>query len=457
MADRESIHEQWSSRLAFLLAAIGFAVGLGNIWKFPYVAGQNGGSAFIVIYLVVVFCIGAPLVAAELMIGRRGGMSPVPTLQKVAAESGAARRWGFVGVIAMIATFLILTFYTVIAGWAADYLFRALTGSFDGMTAGASTEIFEGLLANPWRLAFWQLVIVAVTVFISARGLTRGIERASLILMPMLFAILLILAFYGMTTGGFAEAARFMLQPDFSEVGPDTVLVAIGQAFFSVGVAMGGMMTYGAYLPKHIRIMRSSVIIVSADTLVALVAGFAIFPIVFGFGLSPAEGSGLVFLTLPIAFGTMPYGAVIAILFFVLLVAAALTSTLANLEPLVSWAEEHKGASRKGVTVLAGVLIMALGSGSVLSFNLLSDFHPLGFIATFDGMTIYDATDYIASNLLLPLGGMLTAVFAGWIVTEKVARDGFAARDGWIFRTWHVLIRYVAPVAIGIMLLAVLR
>lgn len=457
MADRESIHEQWSSRLAFLLAAIGFAVGLGNIWKFPYVAGQNGGSAFIVIYLVVVFCIGAPLVAAELMIGRRGGMSPVPTLQKVAAESGAARQWGLVGVIAMIATFLILTFYTVIAGWAVDYLYRALTGSFDSITAGASTEMFEGLLANPWRLAFWQLAIVAATVFISARGLTRGIERASLILMPMLFAILLILAFYGMTTGGFIEAARFMLQPDFSEVGPDTVLVAIGQAFFSVGVAMGGMMTYGAYLPKHIRIMRSSVIIVSADTLVALVAGFAIFPIVFGFGLSPAEGSGLVFLTLPIAFGTMPYGGAIAILFFILLVAAAMTSTLANLEPLVSWAQEHKGASRKGVTVLAGVLIMALGSGSVLSFNLLSDFHPLGFVATFDGMTIYDATDYIASNLLLPLGGMLTAVFAGWIVTERVAYDGFAARYAWIFRTWHVLIRYVAPVAIGIMLLAVFR
>jgi NSS family neurotransmitter:Na+ symporter len=451
------MHEHWSSRLTFLLAAIGFAVGLGNIWKFPYVAGQNGGSAFVIIYLVVVYGIGAPLVAAELMIGRRGGMSPIPTLRKVAAEAGASRHWGLVGAIAMLATFMILTFYTVIAGWAADYLFMAFVGGFRGISAEQSGEMFNELLATPWRLALWQVVIVAVTILISSRGITRGIERASLILMPMLFAILLILAIYGMTTGGFAEAARFMLEPDFSEVGPDTVLVAIGQAFFSVGVAMGGMMTYGAYLPKDIHVMRSSLIIVSADTLVALVAGFAIFPIVFGFGLSPAEGTGLVFLTLPIAFGTMPYGGVIAVLFFVLLVAAALTSTLANLEPLVSWAEERKGVSRQWATVVAGLLILIVGSGSVLSFNLWSDFHPLGFFTLFQDMTIYDATDYIASNVLLPLGGMLTAVFAGWFMTRDVARDELGIQHLAVFRIWRFLIRYVAPVAIGLMLVAVLR
>jgi NSS family neurotransmitter:Na+ symporter len=451
------MHEHWSSRLTFLLAAIGFAVGLGNIWKFPYVAGQNGGSAFIIIYLVVVYGIGAPLVAAELMIGRRGGMSPVPALRKVAAEAGASRHWGLVGAIALLATFMILTFYTVVAGWAADYLFRALIGSFHGISAEQSGEMFSGLLATPWRLALWQVVIVAVTIFISSRGITRGIERASLILMPMLFAILVILAIYGVTTGGFAEAARFMLEPDFSEVGPDTVLVAIGQAFFSVGVAMGGMMTYGAYLPKDIHVMQSSLIIVSADTLVALVAGFAIFPIVFGFGLSPAEGTGLVFLTLPIAFGTMPFGSVIAVLFFVLLVAAALTSTLANLEPLVSWAEERKGVSRQWATVVAGLLILIVGSGSVLSFNLWSDFHPLGFLALFQDMTIYDATDYIASNVLLPLGGMLTAVFAGWVMTREAAQEELGIRHLAVFRIWRFLIRYVAPVGIGLMLAAVLR
>jgi NSS family neurotransmitter:Na+ symporter len=451
------MHEHWSSRLTFLLAAIGFAVGLGNIWRFPYIAGQNGGSAFVIIYLLVVFGIGAPLVAAELMIGRRGGMSPVPSMRKVAAEAGASAHWGLVGVIALVATFLILTFYTVVAGWAADYLFRASIGSFRGITAEQSSAMFDGLLASPWRLAFWQAVIVATTIFISSRGITRGIERASLILMPMLFAILLLLAVYGMTTGGFTEAARFMLEPDFSEVGPDTVLVAIGQAFFSVGVAMGGMMTYGAYMPKNIHVMRSSLIIVSADTLVALVAGFAIFPIVFASGLSPAEGTGLVFLTLPIAFGSMPFGILIAILFFILLVAAALTSTIANLEPLVSWAEERRGVSRKAATVVAGLLILIVGSGSVLSFNVLSDFHPLGFLAVFQDMTIYDATDYIASNVLLPLGGMLTAVFAGWFVTRDAAREELGIRHESAFRTWRFLIRFIAPVAIAMMLAAVLR
>jgi NSS family neurotransmitter:Na+ symporter len=451
------MHEHWSSRLTFLLAAIGFAVGLGNIWKFPYVAGQNGGSAFVIIYLIVVFGIGAPLVAAELMIGRRGGMSPVPSLRKVALEAGASRHWGLVGVIALLATFMILTFYTVVAGWAADYLFRALVGSFRGITAEQSAAMFDELLATPWRLALWQGVIVAVTIFISSRGIRHGIERASLILMPMLFAILVVLAVYGMTTGGFAEAARFMLEPDFSEVGPDTVLVAIGQAFFSVGVAMGGMMTYGAYLPKDIHVMRSSLIIVSADTLVALVAGFAIFPIVFGFGLSPAEGTGLVFLTLPIAFGTMPFGGVIAVLFFVLLVAAALTSTLANLEPLVSWAEERKGVSRQWATVAAGALILLIGSGSVLSFNVLSDFHPLGFMAVFQDMTIYDATDYVASNVLLPVGAMLTAVIAGWIMTRDTAQEELGIRHRSVFELWRFLIRYIAPIAIGLLLVAVLR
>jgi len=453
----QAVHENWSSRLTFLLAAIGFAVGLGNIWKFPYVAGQNGGSAFIVIYLIVIFCIGAPLVAAELLIGRRGRMSPVPSLRNVAAETGASRRWAIIGVIAMIATFMILTFYTVVAGWAADYLFGALSGAFRSMTAEESATMFNELLATPWRLALWQLVIIVVTVFISSRGITRGIERASLILMPMLFAILLLLAIYGATTGGFAQAVQFMFEPDFSEVGPQTVLVAIGQAFFSVGVAMGGMMVYGAYLPKDIHVMKSSLIIVSADTLVALVAGFAIFPIVFGYELSPGEGTGLVFITLPIAFGSMPFGGIVAILFFVLLVAAALTSTLANLEPLVSWAEERKGANRKRSTCIAGVLIFVVGSGSLLSFNVLSGFHPLRFISLFDGMTIYDATDYIASNLLLPLGGLLTAVFAGWIVTRDAAREELGIADGAVFRVWRFLIRYVAPIAIGAMLVAVFR
>lgn len=445
-------HETWSSRTAFLLSAIGFAVGLGNIWRFPYIAGENGGGAFVLIYLAVVFAIGAPLVAAELMIGRRGRMSPIVSMRKVAKESGASEAWGLVGVTALVATFAILTFYAVVAGWAMDYLLRALVGGFRNLDAAQSRAMFDDLLASPWRLALWQGVVLAVTAFITSRGVNRGIERAALVLMPMLFAILIIMAVYGATTKGFADAAAFLFVPKFEDVTARTFLVAIGQAFFSVGVAMGGMMTYGAYLPKSIKPPASSVIIVSADTLVAIVAGLAIFPIVFAYGLEPAEGTGLVFQTLPLAFSAMPFGEVIAALFFLLLTAAALTSTVANFEPLLSWAQERRGLSRRRAAVIFGVLIFAVGAGSVLSFNLLKDFHPLAFIALFEGMTIYAATDFIASNILLPVGALFTAIFAGWVVKQEIAREELELPEGLAFRGWRFLIRYVAPVAIVVLL-----
>lgn len=451
MSTSPSVHESWSSRAAFLLSAIGFAVGLGNIWRFPYIAGENGGGAFVLIYLGVVFGIGAPLVAAELMIGRRGKMSPISSMRRLAKEANASEAWGLVGAVALVATFAILTFYAVIAGWAMDYFWRSITGGFKGLGAGDSRAMFDELLANPWRLALWQGIALALTAFITSRGLARGIERASFILMPMLFAILIILALYSATTGGFGRAAQFLFTPDFSEVTPRTFLIAIGQAFFSVGVAMGGMMTYGAYMPKNIKVPGSALIIVSADTLVALVAGFAIFPIVFAYGLEPAEGTGLVFQTLPLAFGAMPFGDLFAILFFLLLVSAALTSTIANFEPLLSWAEEHRGIRRKKAAIIFALLIFIVGAGSVLSFNVLRDFHPLGAIALFEDMTIYDATDFIASNLLLPLGAFFTAIFAGWIVSRSSSLEELELSDGLLYRSWRFLIRIVAPLAIGVL------
>jgi NSS family neurotransmitter:Na+ symporter len=451
MSQNPSVHEQWSSRTAFLLSAIGFAVGLGNIWRFPYIAGENGGGAFVLIYLLVVFSIGAPLVAAELLIGRRGGMSPISSMRRVAAEAGAGKAWGFVGGAALVATFAILTFYAVVAGWAMDYLWRSVAGGFKGMTSEQSRAMFDGLLANPWRLALWQGIVLALTAFITSRGLSRGIERAAFVLMPMLFVILIVLAAYSATTDGFRQAVAFLFIPDFSKVTPQTFLVAIGQAFFSVGVAMGGMMTYGAYMPKTIKVASSSLIIVSADTLVALVAGLAIFPIVFANGLAPAEGTGLVFQTLPLAFAAMPFGAVLAVLFFLLLTAAALTSTVANFEPLLSWAEEHRGMKRKTAAIFFGALVFIVGSGSVLSFNLLNDFHPLGVIPLFKDMTIYAATDFIASNILLPLGALFTAVFAGWIMKRAATLEELELSDGVLYGLWRFLIRIVAPVAIVVL------
>jgi len=447
-----TVHESWTSRPAFLLSAIGFAVGLGNIWRFPYIAGENGGGAFVLIYLVVAFGIGAPLVASELLIGRRGRLSPVGSMRRVAEEAGAGKAWGGVGGLALVATFAILTFYTVVAGWAFDYFIKSLTIGFGDIDAETSQAAFENLLANPWRLIGFQALVLALTAFITSRGLARGIEKAAFVLMPTLLAILFILALYSLTTPGVGEALAFMFVPDFSEVTADTFLVAIGQAFFSVGVAMGGMMTYGAYMPKSIKVPGSTLIIVTADLLVALIAGLAIFPIVFANGLEPAEGTGLVFQTLPLAFAAMPFGGVVAALFFLLLVCAALTSTIANFEPLLSWAEEHRGIARKRAAMIAAAAIFVVGSGSALSFNVLSGFHPLGFIPLFEGMTIYDATEFIASNIFLPLGGLLTAIFAGWIMSRQASLDELELADAGLYRVWRFLIRYAAPVAIGVLM-----
>ncbi len=451
MAETPSVHEHWSSRAAFLLSAIGFAVGLGNIWRFPYIAGENGGGAFVIIYLAVMLMIGAPLVAAELLIGRRVGMSPISSMRRLAEEAEASKAWGLVGGVALVATFAILTFYSVVAGWAMDYLWRAVVGGFKDLTAEQSRAMFDELLATPWRLALWQAIVLSLTAFITSRGLSRGIEKAAFVLMPMLFFILLILAIYSATTDGFGEAAAFLFVPDFSKVTAQTFLIAIGQAFFSVGVAMGGMMTYGAYMPKRIKVPNSTFIIVSADTLVALVAGMAIFPIVFAYGLAPTEGTGLVFQTLPLAFGAMPFGAIIAILFFLLLVSAALTSTMANFEPLLSWAEEHRGLKRKTAAMIFGALVYMVGSGSVLSFNVLKDFHPLNAIPVFAGMTIYAATDFIASNILLPLGALFTAIFAGWVMKRSATLEELELPDRVLYRAWRFLIRIVAPLAIIIL------
>lgn len=451
MPETQKVHENWSSRSAFLLSAIGFAVGLGNIWRFPYIAGENGGGAFIAIYLVVSLLLGVPLVAAELLIGRRGKLSPVGSMRQLAENDGASRIWGAVGGLALIATFLILTFYSVVAGWAADYLFRSVFGGFHGITVEQSTQMLDSLLASPWRLMLWQVVIVGLTVFITSRGLTKGIEMASFILMPTLLIILLGMALFSMTTPGFAEAFDFLFTPDFSQVTAQTFLVAIGQVFFSVGIAMGGMMTYGAYMPKTIKVASSSMIIVFADTSVALIAGLAVFPIVFSFGLAPSEGAGLVFQSLPLAFGSMQFGGVLAILFFVLLTCAALTSTIANFEPLLSWAEERRNIRRPRAALYFALAILAVGSGSVLSFNLLADFHPLGFIDKFSGMTIYALTDFVASNILLPVGAFLTAIFAGWVLKRASLQEEMELGNSLVFRAWLFLIRFVAPGAIALL------
>lgn len=446
------VPEMWTSRMSFLMASVGFAVGLGNIWRFPYIVGENGGSALIFVYLLFAFGIGVPLVMAEWTIGRlgSGAASASGSFRSVARKSGVSTRWGFVGGMAVLAVFMLMLFYTVIAGWTIDYFVLGIRGSFTGIDADGSKALFAGLLASPSRLAFWHTVVVLLTVYINSRGLHAGIEKAVNILMPALFASLLMMVAYAAYVGNFGATIDFLLTPDFSRLTTESVLVALGQAFFSIGIAMAVMITYGSYLDKQTSISQNAFIVVSADTLVAMLAGFAIFPLVFANGMAPDSGTGLVFQTLPIAFGDLPGGRFFSSIFFLLLLAAALTSCIGNFAPVVAWVEERLGVSHSRAASLAGLALWLLGLGSVFSFNIWSEFHPLALVPGFETKTIYDCLDYIMSNMLLPIGALLTSVFVGWIVSADQIREEMGLSGSVGFRLWRGLIRYVVPLAIAI-------
>jgi NSS family neurotransmitter:Na+ symporter len=437
--------EQWSSRRGFLLAAIGFSVGLGNIWRFPYVVGENGGSAFVIIYLLCAFAIGLPLLVSELAIGRLGRLDPAGSYRAVAESSGRSKAWGAVGTLAIVCVFVVLSFYTVISGWTFDYFVRAVTGSFKGIDVTTSTQTFADLMHNPWRLLFWHTLVNLLIVAIIRRGVQKGIEQAANVLMPILFGALIVMVLYSAVAGDFATATSFLLQPDFTKVTAKTIMIAIGQAFFSVGVAMATMITFGAYLPRRISIPRSAVIIILADTGVAMLAGFVIFPLVFAFGLAPAEGAGLIFQTLPLAFGQMPGGQLFGAIFFLLLMVAALSSCLGGAEAVVSWVDEHWKVPRKKGILFFVATIWFIGIATIMSLGDWSDFYPLGFVPALANETIFDLFEWFAANILLLIGATLTAIFVGWLVPKKTKLEGLGINDGIFYVFVNTMMRYVVP------------
>jgi NSS family neurotransmitter:Na+ symporter len=440
-------HEQWSSSTTFLMAAVGAAVGLGNVWRFPYMTGTNGGGAFVLIYLAAVILIAIPVLISETMIGRHGHMSAPVSMQKAAAEVGASEHWGVVGWFGVAAAFLILSFYSVIGGWVIAYVPKTMSGAFTGMDAAAVNADFNTLLDSPGVVLFWHTAFIAVTIAIVIRGIKAGLERAVSIMMPALFVMLLLVVGYAIAAGDFAAGLAFLFQPDFSKITADVVLAAIGQAFFSISVGIGIMFTYGAYLPKNIPLPRACVLIAIADTLVAILAGLAIFPIVFANGLNPEAGPGLVFVTLPLAFGQMPGGTLIGTGFFVLLAFAALTSAISLLEVPVSWLEERQGWTRQRATLSIGAAVWAVGVGSALSTSIWADVYLLGFIDRFKTTGILDLVDYITGQALLPLGGMLIALFAGWVMKSDTLTQELGMSET-TFKAWRFLVRFVCPVGI---------
>jgi NSS family neurotransmitter:Na+ symporter len=445
--------EGWTSRWGFLLATVGSAVGLGSIWKFPYMVGDNGGGAFVLVYLLALAFIVFPILLAEFVIGRRGGLSAVGSLRRVAAETGATPAWGLLGVWSVIAGFLILSFYSVIGGWTIAYVPLAASGGFAGQDAAQIGAQFNALLADPSKLLLFHTIFMALTAGIVAMGVTNGLERAVTILMPMLFLIMIGLVIYAAMTYGLGRSAAFMFMPDMSKITPQVVLDAIGLGFFSISVGMGVMITYAAYTGRDINLSEIAVATIAGDTFVSFLAGFAIFPLVFAAGLNPAGGPGLMFVTLPVAFAQMEWGAVVGAAFFVLLLVSALASALSLLELIVSYAVE-RGVARPLAALGGGAVCWALGLATVYSFNVWAQWFPLAGISGFEKKTVFDLIDFLTSNIMLPVGGILLAFFAGWVMSASAVRQELGVRGGPVFALFRFLLRVVCPVALVLVLLA---
>lgn len=447
MQKRVSIHGQWSSKLIFILAATGSAVGLGNIWKFPYMAGDNGGAAFVLVYLLAIAMVGLPIMIGEILLGRRGRQSPINTMRTLAQEERTSGFWILLGWLGVLSGLLILSFYSVIAGMTAGYTVRAIGGVFTGITAEQAQAMLANLTADPERLLAWHTIFMAMVVVVAARGVRSGLEQAVKILMPTLLVLLLFLMGYAVVEGDFVAGYEFLFSVDFSAVNPSMILDAMGQAFFTLSLGMGAIMIYGSYLPDHTSIAGTSFTVAAADTLVALVAGLAIFPMVFAYGLEPDAGFGLIFETLPLAFGEMPGGVWVGTAFFLLLLFAAWTSAISLMEPIVAWLAENRGLSRIMAAATGGIFIWLLGIGTILSFNLLQDF-------TLFGLTIFESLDFLTANIMLPLGGLLIAIFVGWIMSRGSVEHEMDIGNSLGFRLWYFLIRFIAPLLVLLVFLS---
>jgi len=434
--------EHWASKFGFVLAATGSAVGLGNMWRFPYKAGEFGGGAFVLVYLAAVVAMGIPVLIAEFIIGRSTQKNPVGAFKALRNN----KFWPLVGWLGVLTGFVILSYYCVVGGWILKYIFSSLTSTFQ---TGSAVGRFENFLASPAEMILWHGIFMGLTIYIVRGGISSGIEKWSKILMPAFIILLFILMVNSLFSPGAEKGISFLLKPDFSKLTREGILEALGSAFFSLSLGMGAMLTYGSYLDKDTNISVSSLEIAFLDTFCAIIAGLMIFPIVFTYNMDPQAGPGLFFITLPEVFASMPAGRLIGITFFVLVAFAAITSAISLLEVVVSFIMDEFGWTRRKADYLLGFIIFLAGIPSALSFNIWSEFTAWG------GKNIFEILDSLASNFMLPVGGFFIAIFAGWVLThgEKEAEIKKAENAFHFYDIWHVLIQYVTPVALLIVLL----
>lgn len=438
----------WSSRFAVYLGTAGAAVGLGSIWRFPYLAGTNGGSAFILIFVLACALIATPLLVAELALGRVSRRSPPEAAGAVAVESGRSPRWNAIGIIGSLAAFMIFSYYSVIAGWVLAYTWKCAAGILSAAGPTRVAALWQDFRSNPWELAAWHAAFVVLVVLISSRGLKGGIEVANRIRAPALLALLVILVIYSLATGDVHRALTFAFTPNFHSINGQVVLAAIGQAFYATGVGQAMMIAYGAYVPEGVSLVRTSLVITGSILLVSLLATLLIFPLVFGYGMNPAQGPALVFEVLPRVFAEMPFGRQIGTLFFALLVLAALMPSVACLEPTVAWVVDRFRLARMPAVSFGAIAAWLVGLGSVLSFNLTSRWHPLGFVPALADKTFFDVMDYVSANILLPVGALLTSIFLGWRLERAVVGRGLAPGQPAVAALCRWLLRYLCPLAI---------
>ncbi len=460
--DKVSIHGSWASRWVFILAATGSAVGLGSIWKFPYMTGVYGGGAFVLMFLLCIALLGLPVMLAETLIGRRSRQSPANALRELALEAAHSHRWSWAAFAGMITALLILSFYSVVGGWSLDYIVDLGRGDFQGIGAEQAGRYFADMVSDPWRLILWHTLFMLLSAWVIARGVVAGLERSLRIMMPLLFVLLLILLGYSLTTGHFMAGVHFMFNLDTSRL-LDGLLPAMGHAFFSLSVGVGSILIYGAYMPKNSSIAGTVVAVALLDTFVSLLAGLALFPIVFSAGLNASEGPGLMFVTLPLAFGNVAFGQLMGVVFFVLVAVAAWSSAISLLEPMVAYLVERTKVSRLWVTAALAFICWFVGLGTVFSFNIWKEakffvteggaFQLYQWGAA-GGLDVFGVIDFFTSRIMLPLGALTFVVFASWVMGREAVRDELAMRNATLFAVTFFLMRYVAPLGILIVFAA---
>lgn len=446
MSEEKKKRDGFGSKIGIIAAAAGSAIGLGNIYRFPCELGNNGGAAFLLVYLAVVIFLGIPVMLSELVIGRRSQSNAVGAFKKLAPKSG----WPIVGYMGVFCGFIIFAFYSTVSGWTLEYIIKAVTNSFQGKDLAAMEQDFTDFHNMGWRNVMWQAIFIFLTGFVVFKGVQNGIERYAKILMPLLLVILIVLGIRSVTLPGAKEGLSFLFRPDFSKIDGNVLISALGQGFFSLSLGMGALITYGSYIKKKDNLTSTAFSVVLADTLIALLAGLVIFPAAFSFGIRPTAGMGLVFNTIPMIFNQMTGGYIFCIIFFVLLAIAALTSTISLLEVVVAYLSEELHINRKWSTVWACVATLLIGSFASLSLMENTPF-------AIGGRTVFDLMDFVSSNILLPLGGVLIVIFVGWRLGkakffEEVTNEGTIKAS--LKKVIFFIIRYLAPIAITIVFIS---